>query len=87
MDAGRRTEGKEADMPLVTVIIVLIVVGILLWLVNKFIPMYPTIKTILNVVVVIAVLIWLLQVFGLLDMLTGFHVGPNGKITSSPSSH
>ena len=74
-------------MPLVTVIIVLIVVGILLWLVNKFIPMYPTIKTILNVVVVIAVVIWLLQVFGLLDMLTDFHVGPNGKITSSPSSH
>ena len=53
-------------MPLLHVVIVLIVVGILLWLVNAYIPMDAKIKKILNVVVVIAVVIWLLQAFGLL---------------------
>jgi hypothetical protein len=53
-------------MPLLHVVIVLIVVGILLWLVNAYIPMDAKIKKILNIVVVIAVIIWLLQAFGLL---------------------
>jgi len=56
-------------MPLLTVIIVLIVVGVLLWLVNTYIPMDSKIKSILNVVVVIVVVIWLLKVFGLLNSL------------------
>ena len=51
---------------LIQVIIVLIVVGILLWLVNNYIPMDGKIKSILNAVVVIVVIIWLLQAFGLL---------------------
>jgi thiol:disulfide interchange protein len=50
---------------LVTVVLVLIIVGVVLWLINRFIPMAYPIKTILNVVVVIAVIIWLLKVFGL----------------------
>ncbi len=50
---------------LVNVVIVLIVVGLLLWLVNRFIPMDSKIKQILNIVVVIAVIIWLLRAFGL----------------------
>jgi hypothetical protein len=54
------------DMPLLHVVIVLVVVGILLWLVNAYIPMDAKIKKILNIVVVIAVIIWLLQAFGLL---------------------
>jgi hypothetical protein len=54
-------------MPLLNVLIVLIVVGVLLWLVNTYIPMDRKIKNILNVVVVIVVVIWLLQAFGLLD--------------------
>jgi hypothetical protein len=62
-------------MPLVTVIVVLIVVGVLLWLVNAYIPMDSKIKGILNAVVVIAVVLWLLQVFGLLSTLTNIHIG------------
>jgi hypothetical protein len=65
----------EYQMPLVTVVITLCVIGILLWLVNRFIPMQGQIKGILNGVVVIAVVIWLLKVFGLLDYLTQFRVG------------
>jgi hypothetical protein len=62
-------------MPLVTVIVVLIVVGVLLWLVNAYIPMDSKIKGILNAVVVIAVVLWLLQVFGLLSTLNNIHIG------------
>lgn len=65
----------EDQMPLVTVVITLAVVGILLWLVNRFIPMQGTIKGILNAVVVIAVVLWLLKVFGLFDYVTQFRVG------------
>jgi hypothetical protein len=62
-------------MPLIQVVIVLIVVGVLLWLVNRFIPMAGSIKTILNAVVVIAVVLWLLSVFGILSSLSTIHVG------------
>jgi hypothetical protein len=62
-------------MPLLHVVIVLIVVGVLLWLVNSYIPMQETIKKILNAVVVIAVVLWLLNAFGLLDSLLRIHVG------------
>jgi hypothetical protein len=55
-------------MPLIQLVIVLIVVGVLLWLVNNFIPMAGSIKSILNAVVVIVVVLWLLQVFGILSM-------------------
>ena len=51
-------------MPLVTLVITLIVVGVLLWLVNTYIPMDGKIKNIINIVVVIVVIIWLLRVFG-----------------------
>ena len=54
-------------MPLITVVIVLLVVGVLLWLVNTYIPMDALIKKITNIVVVIAVVLWLLNVFGVLD--------------------
>ncbi|MCB9037865.1 MAG: hypothetical protein H6557_14715 [Lewinellaceae bacterium] len=53
-------------MPLLNVLILLVVVGVILWLVNTYIPMDGKIKNILNVVVVIIVVIWLLQVFGIL---------------------
>ncbi|MGD0402578.1 MAG: Thivi_2564 family membrane protein [Candidatus Acidiferrales bacterium] len=62
-------------MPLVQLVMVLIVVGVLLWLVNRFIPMQGTIKSILNAVVVIAVVLWLLNVFGLFNSLSHIHVG------------
>ncbi len=62
-------------MPLLQVLIILIVVGVLLWLVNSYIPMQATIKKILNAVVVIAVVVWLLNVFGLMDSLLNIHLG------------
>ena len=62
-------------MPLIQLLLVLVVVGVLLWLVNRFIPMQGTIKSILNAVVVIAVVIWLLNVFGLLHNLSNIRVG------------
>jgi hypothetical protein len=62
-------------MPLLQILIALIVVGVLLWLVNNFIPMAGSIKSILNAVVVIAVVLWLLDVFGLFHSLSRIHVG------------
>ena len=62
-------------MPLITLIEVLVVVGVLLWLVNRFIPMQATIKSILNGLVVIMVVLWLLNVFGLFHSLSAIRVG------------
>lgn len=66
-------------MSLVTLVVVLIVVGVLLWLVNQYIPMDPKIKQILNIVVLIAVVLWLLSVFGILGSLDTVHVGRAGN--------
>ena len=60
-------------MSLLTILIVLLVVGVLLWLVNNYLPMDRKIKSILNAVVVIVVVVWLLKVFGLLDSLRNLH--------------
>ena len=54
-------------MSLISLVVTLIVVGVLLWLVNTYIPMDGKIKKILNVVVVICVVVWLLFAFGILD--------------------
>jgi hypothetical protein len=62
-------------MPLLHIVVVLIVVGLLLWLVNRFIPMQGSIKSILNVVVVIVVILWLLNVFGLFQSLPRIRIG------------
>ena len=62
-------------MPLIQLLEILIVVGILLWLVNRFIPMQSSIKSILNGMVVIVVGLWLLNVFGLFHSLSRIHVG------------
>ena len=62
-------------MPLLYVVGLLIVVGVLLWLVNTYIPMDSKIKGLLNAVVVIAVVIYLLQVFGLLGPLENMKIG------------
>lgn len=61
-------------MSLLTILIVLIVAGVLLWLVNSYIPMDGKIKSILNVVVVIVVIIWLLKAFGVFTQLKDFTV-------------
>ena len=62
-------------MPLIHVILVLVVVGVLLWLVNSYIPMAGSIKSILNAVVVIAVVLWLLTVFGLMSEISNIKIG------------
>ena len=62
-------------MPLITVVLTLCVVGLMLWLVNRYIPMQGQIKGILNGVVVIVLVIWLVNAFGLLHYLTQFRVG------------
>jgi hypothetical protein len=66
---------RRLVMDLVHVIIVLIVIGLLLWLVNNYIPMDRKIKQILNIVVVIAVILWLLNVFGVFSTLRRVPVG------------
>lgn len=61
-------------MSIFTILIVLVVVGIILWLINSYIPMDSKIKNILNIVVVIVVIVWLLQAFGVLGELKKFRV-------------
>jgi hypothetical protein len=63
-------------MPLVNIVLALIVVGVLLWLINRYIPMQGTIKGILNAVVVIAVVVWIVNIFGLMRYVNQFRVGP-----------
>jgi hypothetical protein len=58
-----------------TLIVVLVVVGVLLWLINTYIPMDSKIKQILNMVVVVAVVVWLLNVLGLMNSIRGVRVG------------
>jgi hypothetical protein len=62
-------------MPLLQIVIILIVIGIVLGLINRYIPMASSIKSILNGVVVIAVVLWLLQVFGVISSMNAIHVG------------
>jgi hypothetical protein len=69
-----KIEEGETAMPLIQVLMVLIVVGVLLWLVNSFIPMAGSIKSILNAVVVIAVMMWLLNIFGFLHAISRVHL-------------
>jgi Flp pilus assembly protein TadB len=65
---------RGADMSLIGVILTLVVVGIVLWLINNYVPMDSKIKTILNVVVVVVVVIWLLQSFGVLGSLRDLRI-------------
>ncbi len=62
-------------MPLIQLVIVLVVIGVILWAINTFIPMQRTMKQILNAVVIIAVIIWLLSVFGVIGDLSTMRIG------------
>jgi hypothetical protein len=62
-------------MPLVQILLLLIIIGVVLSLINRYIPMAGSIKSILNAVVVIAVLVWLLNAFGLLTNVPRLHIG------------
>lgn len=61
-------------MPILTIILVIIGVGVILWLINSFIPMQRTVKGILNAIVVIILVIWLLKIFGVLDSLQNIKI-------------
>ena len=61
-------------MSLISVVIVLVVVGVILWAINSYIPMQATMKKLLNAVVVIVVVLWLLHIFGLLHYITDIHI-------------
>ena len=62
-------------MPLINLVIVLVVVGVILWLINNYIPMDRKIKSILNIVVIIVVVLWLLSAFGVLSSISNIHIG------------
>ena len=62
-------------MTLIQLVIILVVVGVILWVINSYIPMQSTIKKILNAVVIIAVIIWLLSVFGLIGDISAIRIG------------
>jgi hypothetical protein len=62
-------------MPLIQLVVILAVIGVLLWLVNNYIPMQGSIKRILNAVVIIAVVLWLLNIFGLFSSISNLRVG------------
>jgi hypothetical protein len=74
-DTETARHARRNTMPLIQVVIVLIVVGVILWLVNSYIPMQNTIKKILNAVVIIAVILWLLTIFGVIGSLQGIRIG------------
>ena len=66
---------RRNNMPLIQLVIVLVVVGVVLWVINSYIPMQSTIKAILNVVVILVVIVWLLSVFGFIGKLSTIHIG------------
>ncbi len=61
-------------MPLLDIVVTLVIVGVVLWLINRFIPMASSIKTILNVVVVVAVIWWLLSILGLVSPISTYRI-------------
>jgi hypothetical protein len=65
----------EYDMPLTTVLITLVAAGVLLWIVNRFIPMQGQIKSILNGLVVVVLVLWIANLYGIFDHLHQFRVG------------
>lgn len=61
-------------MSLLTLIFVIVLVGVLLWALNQFVPMDSKVRSILNAVVVILLVVWLLDVFGIVDSLSRIRV-------------
>jgi len=66
---------RRKIMPLINLVIALVIVGVALYLINRYIPMASSIKSILNVVVVVAVAVWVLQAVGLWGGISNFRVG------------
>jgi hypothetical protein len=68
------SDPRKQKMPLLNIVVMLIIVGVGLYLINRYIPMASSIKSILNVVVVVVVGVWLLKVFGLWDGLSSYRI-------------
>lgn len=63
-------------MSLVNIVVILVVVGLVMWLINTYIPMAGAIKSLLNIVVFVVVLVWVLQTFGLIGAIPGLKMPP-----------
>ena len=63
-------------MTLVNIVVILVVVGLVMWLINTYIPMAGAIKSLLNIVVFVVLLIWILQIFGLIGAIPGLKIPP-----------
>lgn len=61
-------------MTLVNIVVILVVIGLVMWLINTYIPMAGAIKSLLNIVVFVVVLIWILQVFGVMGSIPGLRI-------------
>jgi hypothetical protein len=61
-------------MPLVNIVLIIVAVGLVMWLINTYIPMAAAIKSLLNVVVFVVVLIWILRIFGVVGEIPGVHI-------------
>jgi ABC-type Co2+ transport system permease subunit len=70
-----REMNGEHEMPLSTVLITLVAAGLLLWIVNRFIPMQSQVKSILNGLVVVVLVLWIANLYGVFDHLHQFRVG------------
>jgi hypothetical protein len=63
-------------MTLVNIVVILVVIGLVMWLINTYVPMAAAIKSLLNIVVFVVVVVWLLQGFGLIGNIPGLHIPP-----------
>ena len=63
-------------MTLVNIVVILVIIGLVMWLINTYIPMAGAIKSLLNIVVFVVLLIWILQVFGLIGAIPGLRIPP-----------
>jgi uncharacterized membrane protein len=66
---------RRHAMPIINLILILVAVGVVLWVINRYIPMNSTIKKIINILVIIMVIIWLLNIFGVLGDYSTIHMG------------
>lgn len=63
-------------MSLLTIILFIVAIGVVMWAINRFVPMQPGIRSVLNALVTVLLIVWLLDVFGLIDVLRNTEVGP-----------
>jgi hypothetical protein len=75
IDGSAQETERRRSMTLISLLLTLVVVGILLWLLNNYVPMDGKIKSIINALVVIVVVVWLLQSFGVLGSLHNIRIG------------